>query len=81
MLKINTVLTALAVILLALLSFIGAHIWNDVSDIKGSQITTSEQIKDIYRRVEDHEGRIRVNEHDVIILQQHMRTQPPHSLP
>jgi hypothetical protein len=41
MLKLNTVLTALGLVLLALISFIGKSIWDDVAATKAATISAS----------------------------------------
>lgn len=73
MLKTNTALTAACAILLALLTWLGHGIWDDVAAIKSSYTATAVQVQSVVREVDDHETRIRSNEKDITILQQAQR--------
>lgn len=73
MLKLNTLLTALAVVLMALLGFLGKAIWDDVATIKTATFNNSAQVLTLSKTVDDHETRIRQTEKDVTILQQAQR--------
>jgi cell division protein FtsB len=73
MLKLNTVLTALALVLMTLLGFLGKAIWDDVATIKSTTTTQAAQVQTISRELDDHETRIRQAEKDVTILQQVQR--------
>jgi hypothetical protein len=69
MLKLNTVLTALAVVLLGLLSWLGAQMWGDISQTKSSVLTLSAHIEEQGKHLDDHETRIRETEKRIIVLQ------------
>lgn len=69
MLKLNTVLTFVCAIFLALISWLGKCIWDDVAISKAATISTAVQMQSIHAQVDDHETRIRQTEHDVIVLQ------------
>lgn len=76
MLKLNTVLTAMAVVLLTLLSFLGARVWSDVADTKAAMIRLNDQMEQVNKitddhshRLDDHESRIRANENKITILE------------
>lgn len=73
MLKLNTLLTGLAVVLLALLGFLGKAIWDDVATIKNLTAMQTVQMQTMSRELDDHESRIRQTEKDVTILQQGQR--------
>lgn len=70
MLKLNTLLTGLAVVLMALLGFLGKAIWYDVATIKTATTAVTTKMDAMSHTLDDHETRIRQTEHDVIVLQQ-----------
>jgi len=73
MLKTNTVLTALGLILMSVLGYFGSQMWGDIKDVKTAATSTSVQVQTMSKQVDDHETRIRQTEHDVTILQQLQR--------
>lgn len=70
MLKTNTLLNALSVVMIGLLGFFGAQMWGDVKDTKTATTTITSQVSTISKTVDDHETRIRAAEHDLIRLQE-----------
>ena len=73
MLKLNTVLTAVCVVLAAMAGYFGKCIWEDVAAIKSATTMQAIQVQSLTRQVDDHETRIRQTERDVTILQQVQR--------
>jgi hypothetical protein len=73
MLKTNTLLNFVSVILMGLLTWLGHNIWDDVAAIKASNISATAEIQSISHTIDDHEVRIRQTEHDVTILQSQQR--------
>lgn len=76
MLKLNTVATVFATLLLGILCWLGKGIWEDVATIKSSNTTQAVQMQTLTRELDDHESRIRQAEKDVTVLQQGQREDP-----
>lgn len=73
MLKLNTVLTGVCTVFLALIGWLGKCIWDDVAMIKNLTAMQTVQMQTMSRELDDHESRIRQTEHEVTILQQSQR--------
>lgn len=70
MLKLNTALTALAVVLMASLGYMGTQALAKLDATNTAQTQIAVKIDGLKSEVDDHETRIRQTERDVTILQQ-----------
>lgn len=73
MLKLNTALTALAVVLMAVLGYMGTQALGKLDATNAAQLQLGVKIDGLKSQVDDHETRIRKTETDVLILQQQQR--------